>query len=67
MYVLQFLYHSLKGIKQKKSWTCGMKQNKFNGNVYYEALKSQQNNYSNLKTNLLTHLPTYSLSLPSVG
>lgn len=44
MYVLQFLYHSLKGIKQKKSWTCGMKQNKFNGNVYYEALKSQQNN-----------------------
>lgn len=44
MYVLQFLYHSLKGIKQKKSWTCGMKQNKFNGNVYNEALKSQQNN-----------------------
>lgn len=45
MYVLQFFLSFIERHKtKKKSWTCGMKQNKFNGNVYYEALKSQQNN-----------------------
>lgn len=35
-----------------------MKQNKFNGNVYYEALKSQQNKFKDKLTYSPTNLLT---------